>query len=187
MTPGAQGTATAGSVVGGSGLPTAPEEPREDLLTFTMEQLVGDASVDTSAFPERWPQGELSQTVSRDMSIEREDSILVVKRPTDRGEHRALHGLTRSLIANMVSGVTVGFTLLGAYPVDRPGELEASLAEASGSASSNGGGRKKKATPAKKAAPKKAAPRKSASNNFCRRRDCGICSACCARRSKACR
>ena len=55
------------------------------------------------------PKGELSQTVSRDMSIEREDSILVVKRPTDRGEHRALHGLTRSLIYNMVEGVTNGF------------------------------------------------------------------------------
>jgi len=55
------------------------------------------------------PKGELSQAVSRDMSIEREDSILVVKRPTDRGEHRALHGLTRSLIYNMVEGVTNGF------------------------------------------------------------------------------
>jgi len=55
------------------------------------------------------PKGELSQTVSRDMSIEREDSTLVVKRPTDRGEHRALHGLTRSLIYNMVEGVTNGF------------------------------------------------------------------------------
>jgi large subunit ribosomal protein L6 len=55
------------------------------------------------------PKGELSQAVSRDLSFEREDSTLVVKRPTDRGEHRALHGLTRSLVFNMVQGVTEGF------------------------------------------------------------------------------
>jgi large subunit ribosomal protein L6 len=55
------------------------------------------------------PKGELSQAVSRDMRIEQEDGVLTVKRPTDRGEHRALHGLTRSLIANMVEGVTEGF------------------------------------------------------------------------------
>jgi large subunit ribosomal protein L6 len=55
------------------------------------------------------PKGELSQAVSRDLTFEREDSTLVVKRPTDRGEHRALHGLTRSLVFNMVQGVTEGF------------------------------------------------------------------------------
>ena len=55
------------------------------------------------------PKGELSQAVSRELSFEREDSTLVVKRPTDRGEHRALHGLTRSLVFNMVQGVTEGF------------------------------------------------------------------------------
>src|SRR2546423_15110225 len=55
------------------------------------------------------PKGELSQAVSRDLSFEREDSTLVVKRPTDRSEHRALHGLTRSLVFNMVQGVTEGF------------------------------------------------------------------------------
>jgi large subunit ribosomal protein L6 len=55
------------------------------------------------------PKGELSQAVSRDLSIEREDSTLSVTRPTDRPEHRALHGLTRSLIFNMVEGVTNGF------------------------------------------------------------------------------
>jgi large subunit ribosomal protein L6 len=47
--------------------------------------------------------------VSRDITVEQEDGTIVVKRPTDRGEHRALHGLTRSLIANMVTGVTEGF------------------------------------------------------------------------------
>jgi large subunit ribosomal protein L6 len=55
------------------------------------------------------PKGELSQAVSRELSFEREDSTLQVKRPTDRGEHRALHGLTRSLVFNMVQGVTEGF------------------------------------------------------------------------------
>jgi large subunit ribosomal protein L6 len=43
------------------------------------------------------------------MEVEQSDGELLVKRPTDRGEHRALHGLTRSLIANMVAGVTEGF------------------------------------------------------------------------------
>ena len=55
------------------------------------------------------PKGELPQHVSPDLSIEREDAILRVTRPTDRGEHRALHGLTRSLIFNMVQGVTDGY------------------------------------------------------------------------------
>src|ERR671922_2301332 len=55
------------------------------------------------------PRGELSERVPRDISIDQEDGQLVVKRPTDRGEHRALHGLTRSLVANMVQGVTEGF------------------------------------------------------------------------------
>jgi large subunit ribosomal protein L6 len=55
------------------------------------------------------PKGELTQQVSPDMKIEQENGTLTVQRPTDRGEHRALHGLTRSLIANMVEGVTDGF------------------------------------------------------------------------------
>jgi large subunit ribosomal protein L6 len=55
------------------------------------------------------PRGELQERVSREMTIEQQDGELVVTRPTDRGEHRALHGLTRSLIFNMVAGVTEGF------------------------------------------------------------------------------
>jgi large subunit ribosomal protein L6 len=55
------------------------------------------------------PKGELVQAVSTDMKIEIDDGVLTVARPTDRGEHRALHGLTRSLIANMVEGVTNGY------------------------------------------------------------------------------
>jgi large subunit ribosomal protein L6 len=55
------------------------------------------------------PKGELAQTLSAEMKVEQSDGMLTVERPTNRGEHRALHGLTRSLIANMVEGVTDGF------------------------------------------------------------------------------
>jgi large subunit ribosomal protein L6 len=55
------------------------------------------------------PLGELSQQVPQRMQVEQEDATITVKRPTERGDDRALHGLTRSLIANMVEGVTNGF------------------------------------------------------------------------------
>ena len=55
------------------------------------------------------PKGELSQDLPQDMTVEQGEGVVTVARPTDRGEHRALHGLTRSLIANMVEGVTDGF------------------------------------------------------------------------------
>ena len=63
------------------------------------------------------PKGELTERVSREMDVKQRDADgeaggageIVVTRPTDRGEHRALHGLTRSLIANMVTGVTEGY------------------------------------------------------------------------------
>jgi large subunit ribosomal protein L6 len=55
------------------------------------------------------PKGELSERVSRDLTVEKQDTEVLVSRPSDRGEHRALHGLTRSLIFNMVEGVTNGF------------------------------------------------------------------------------
>jgi large subunit ribosomal protein L6 len=55
------------------------------------------------------PLGELQQAISHRIKIEKVDDTLVVTRPTDRGEDRALHGLTRSLVANMVEGVTKGF------------------------------------------------------------------------------
>jgi large subunit ribosomal protein L6 len=55
------------------------------------------------------PKGELSERIHRDMSVEQVDGEVRVTRPTDRGEHRALHGLTRTLVANMVTGVTAGF------------------------------------------------------------------------------
>src|SRR5215217_3065926 len=52
------------------------------------------------------PLGELSQVVPQRMKIEQNEGELLVTRPTERGEDRALHGLTRTLIANMVEGVT---------------------------------------------------------------------------------
>src|SRR6201982_335680 len=55
------------------------------------------------------PLGELTQQVPVRMQVDQEDSTITVKRPTERGDDRALHGLTRSLIANMVEGVTKGF------------------------------------------------------------------------------
>ncbi|HMJ73853.1 MAG TPA: 50S ribosomal protein L6 [Solirubrobacterales bacterium] len=55
------------------------------------------------------PKGELAQNLSAEMKVQQDDGTVTVERPTDRGEHRALHGLTRSLIANMVEGVTEGF------------------------------------------------------------------------------
>src|SRR3954464_12443319 len=55
------------------------------------------------------PKGELAERKSREIDVKQEDGQIVVTRPTDRGDHRALHGLTRSLIANMVEGVTNGF------------------------------------------------------------------------------
>src|ERR671934_68634 len=55
------------------------------------------------------PRGELQERIPRDIAVEQEGEELLVKRPSDRGEHRALHGLTRTLVANMVEGVTTGF------------------------------------------------------------------------------
>ena len=55
------------------------------------------------------PKGELTQDVSPDMTVKLDDGVVTVARPTDRGPHRALHGLTRSLVQNMVIGVTEGY------------------------------------------------------------------------------
>ena len=57
----------------------------------------------------RGPKGNLEERVSPAMTVTQDDGQVVVARPTDRGDHRALHGLTRTLVANMVTGVTQGF------------------------------------------------------------------------------
>jgi large subunit ribosomal protein L6 len=56
------------------------------------------------------PKGQLQQTVDRDINIEIDGAVVNVGRPTDQIRHRAMHGLYRSLISNMVQGVTTGFT-----------------------------------------------------------------------------
>ncbi|MCY8713821.1 50S ribosomal protein L6 [Bacillus haynesii] len=55
------------------------------------------------------PKGELTRTFHPDMKIKIEDNVLTVERPSDNKEHRALHGTTRSIIGNMVEGVSKGF------------------------------------------------------------------------------
>ncbi len=71
------------------------------------------AGVTVAIEPERvqvnGPRGELVERIPRAIDVAQDGDQLVVTRPTNRGEHRALHGLTRSLVANMVEGVTAGF------------------------------------------------------------------------------
>jgi large subunit ribosomal protein L6 len=66
-------------------------------------------SIDPGRVMVNGPLGELTQQVPQRMKIEQGDGELTVTRPTERGDDRALHGLTRSLVANMVEGVTKGF------------------------------------------------------------------------------
>jgi large subunit ribosomal protein L6 len=66
-------------------------------------------SVDPGRVQVAGPLGTLQQQVPSRMKVEQEDGTILVTRPTERGEDRALHGLTRTLIANMVEGVTKGF------------------------------------------------------------------------------
>ena len=71
------------------------------------------AGVTIAIEPERvtvnGPKGELTERINRDITVEHVEDQLRVTRPTNRGEHRALHGLTRTLVYNMVVGVTDGF------------------------------------------------------------------------------
>lgn len=67
-------------------------------------------TVDGNEVSVKGPKGELSRTIHKDMILEIEENTLNVKRPSEDKNHRALHGLTRTLIANMVTGVTQGFS-----------------------------------------------------------------------------
>src|SRR5438045_2319438 len=69
----------------------------------------GTVSVDPGRVQVAGPLGTLQQQVPTRMTVAQEEGTVVVTRPTERGEDRALHGLTRTLIANMVEGVTKGF------------------------------------------------------------------------------
>ena len=69
-----------------------------------------DVSIDGQAVSVKGPKGALSLTVAEPIRVEREDNVLRVTRPDDEGRNRALHGLSRTLIANMVTGVTAGYS-----------------------------------------------------------------------------
>ena len=69
-----------------------------------------DVVMESSHITVKGPRGELSYTHHPDLTVSRDDGHLLVTRPTDQREHRSLHGLTRTLIANMVHGVSEGFT-----------------------------------------------------------------------------
>ena len=68
-----------------------------------------NVSIDPGRVMVNGPLGELTQQIPQRMKIDRDGDTITVTRPTERGEDRALHGLTRTLIANMVEGVTKGF------------------------------------------------------------------------------
>jgi len=68
-----------------------------------------EIKIDGSFVHVKGPKGELEWTFSPDMVIKKEDGAIVVERPTDQPTHRALHGTTRSVINNMVVGVSQGF------------------------------------------------------------------------------
>jgi large subunit ribosomal protein L6 len=65
--------------------------------------------IDGSAVRVKGPKGELARELSAEITVRQEGQTLVVTRPSDAPHHRALHGLTRTLVANMVEGVTKGF------------------------------------------------------------------------------
>ena len=65
---------------------------------------------DSNLVSVKGPKGELTRAIHKDMILTLEDNVLVVTRPSDEKEHRSLHGLTRTLLSNMVEGVTKGFT-----------------------------------------------------------------------------
>ena len=67
-------------------------------------------NADDNTVTVKGPKGELSQKVNKDMTVRMEDGHILVERPSDAKQHRAMHGLYRSLIHNMVEGVTNGFS-----------------------------------------------------------------------------
>jgi len=68
------------------------------------------ATVEGHRIKVKGPKGELERTVHHDMTLAVQDGAVVVTRPSDENMHKALHGLTRTLVANMVEGVTSGFS-----------------------------------------------------------------------------
>lgn len=69
-----------------------------------------EVSIDKSRVTVKGPKGELARDIVPDITVRQDEGQLFVERPTDQSRHRALHGLTRSLVANMVTGVSEGFS-----------------------------------------------------------------------------
>lgn len=69
-----------------------------------------DVKIDGSTVTVKGPKGTLTRTFVKDMAVSFENNEIVVKRPSDEKTHKSLHGLTRTLVANMVEGVTNGYT-----------------------------------------------------------------------------
>jgi large subunit ribosomal protein L6 len=69
-----------------------------------------DVTIDGREVTVRGPKGTLTYTVAPPIEVAKNDGVLTVTRPSDEGEVRALHGLSRSLIANMITGVTAGYS-----------------------------------------------------------------------------
>jgi len=69
-----------------------------------------DVKLDGNTLTVKGPKGTLTQEFHKDMNIEVKDGAIIVTRPSENKEHKSLHGLTRSLVANMVTGVTTGFS-----------------------------------------------------------------------------
>lgn len=92
-----------------------------------------EVRIDGSAVTVKGPRGTLEKELHPEMIIELEEGMLVVKRPSDSKEHRSLHGLTRSLLASMVEGVTNGYEKsleihgVGYRAVAKDGDIELSL------------------------------------------------------------
>ena len=70
----------------------------------------GTLTIDGNRVSVKGPKGELSRTLPQDMTVTQENGTVTVTRPSDEPNHKALHGLTRSLVNNMVEGVTKGFS-----------------------------------------------------------------------------
>jgi large subunit ribosomal protein L6 len=68
-----------------------------------------EVKIDGNVVSVKGPKGQLERTLHQDMIIKMEENVIVIERPSDNKQHKALHGTTRSLVANMVEGVSKGF------------------------------------------------------------------------------
>ena len=68
-----------------------------------------DITIEGTTVRVKGPKGQLERTLHREMLVRREEEEIIVERPSDEGRHKALHGLSRTLVANMIEGVTSGY------------------------------------------------------------------------------